>query len=245
MANDIPERSLSHLQALRQHVVAPLAMATKIVEDERAEATAEQDAFEAFGERFAAIEPVSQHAGRKFPIGGADHNSPGKQKERVRVAFRETVMSVSHYDEVYGESLIKHVAAECGRELAAVVNPEQAVPLTPPAKHALQVAATRAVQDRQRLVESFDREVRSIESAQTELTELLDQRATTPISAWDRETVADQLDRVAQARQETIRTRRTVPRLEGHAVCEYLYQDSPWTYPVLTAVTRVRAAIDR
>lgn len=245
MANDIPGRSSSHLQALREYVVAPLVMATQIVEDERTEATAEQDAFEAFGERLAAIEPVTQHAGRKFPIGGADYNASGKQRERVRVAFRETVMSVSHYDEVYGESIIEHVAAECGRDLAAVVNPEQPVPLTPPAKHALQTAATRAVQERQRLVEAFDREARSIESAQTELTELLDQRATTPPPAWDRETVADQLDRVAQARQETIRTRRTVPRLEEHAVCEYLYQDTPWTYPVLTAVTRVREAIDR
>lgn len=85
MANDITERSSSHLQALREHVVAPLVLATQIIEDERAEATAEQDAFEAFGKRLAAIEPVTQHGGREFPIGGADYNASGKQRERVRV----------------------------------------------------------------------------------------------------------------------------------------------------------------
>jgi hypothetical protein len=55
--------------------------------------------------------------------------------------------------------------------------------------------------------------------------------------------VTDALDEIASQRQETFAGRTVSPRTDGHDLCAYLYAECPWTYPVLTAVTRLRGAI--
>lgn len=193
------------LQALRHHVCAPLATADRILERERRETTAERDAFEAFTERLATIDTSSTTTVHSHATAAAGRPAAVDQMQRVRAAYHETVMSVPHYGEVYGESLAANVAAEFGRDLAAGVRADEPIPLTQPCKNALRTAAARATQERR--------------------------------------TFLDILDRIAHDRQETIRTRRSLPGHDCHSLCDYLYQDEPWTHPVLTAVTRLREAV--
>lgn len=232
------------LEALRQHVFTPLETANRAVEREQTEVTAELDAFETFAARLAMIEPVAQKSepGRQRMV--ARGGPSADRMEQVRTAYRETVMSVPHYDEVYGESLVDNVAAECGSDLAAGIHAETSMAFHPSYKTALQTATAQAKQERRTFLDTLDREGRSVETARTDLTELIAQLDTTTLPEWHRETFANRLDRIVEARQETIQTRRTVPRLQNHALCEYLYQNNSWTYPVLTAVTRTRAAVD-
>jgi len=44
--------------------------------------------------------------------------------EQLRSAYRETVMGVAHYDDVYDEVLDTHVAAELSTEMATVFQPD-------------------------------------------------------------------------------------------------------------------------
>lgn len=231
------------LRILRQHVLDPLATAECILEHEHTEVTVERDAFVQFTERLATIDPVTTHPGKNQarPVGSRDPSAD--RLERVRAAYRETVMSVSHYDGVYGESLVEHVTGECGRDLAAGLHAETSVSFTPAYKTGLRTAAAKAAQERNVFLDTLDREAASLATARSDLTELLAQLDTTTVPEWHREPFAAQLERVVQDRQETIQTRQTMPRLENHALCEYLYQDPPWTFPVLTAVTRVREAV--
>lgn len=165
------------------------------------------------------------------------------QMERVRAAYRKTVMSVTHYDDVYGESLVENVAAEFGPDLAEGLRKDGSIPLTRSYKNALRTAAAEAVQERRVFIDVLDRESQSIERARTELTDLIAELDTTILPEWYRETFETRLDRVAQERQETLRTRRSLPRIENHALTAYLNHEEPWTYPVLTAVTRVRETV--
>lgn len=232
------------LEALRQHVFTPLETATRAVEREQTEVTAELDAFETFAARLAMIEPVTQKSEQGQQRMVACGGPSADRMEQVRIAYRETVMSVPHYDEVYGESLVDNVAAEYGSDLAAGIHAETSMAFHPSYKTALQTATAQAKQERRTFLDTLDRERRSVETARTDLTELIAQLDTTTLPEWYRETFADRLDRIVRARQETIQTRRTVPRLQNHALCEYLYQTNSWTYPVLTAVTRTREAVD-
>lgn len=241
--HDHDRHATQFLRALRQHVLGPLATAERTLTAERTEVTAERDGFEAFAERLATIDPVSTPpvSGPSPPMGGRD--ATVDRLDRVRTAYRETVMSVSHYDDVYGESLVEHVAAECGEDLAAGLRPETSVSFTSAYKIGLRSAAAHAAQERRLYLETLDRETTSIETARSELTELVDQLDTTTVPEWHRGQFSARLETVAQDRQETIRTRRTGQFLEGHALCQYLYQDTSWTYPVLTAVARIREAM--
>jgi len=231
------------LQSLHQYVRAPLGTAERVLERERTETTAERDAFEAFSERLSTIEAAIETVGPSQAPLVAGRSGAADQLQRVRAAYRETVMSVPHYDDVYGESLLENVTAEFGSDLAAGIGPAESQTLTQPHKTTLRTAAAQAVQDREAFVEALDRETQSLADARTALGELLTPLNTTTIPECHRAAFTDQLDLIAQDRQETLGTRRSLSRLDGHSLCAYLYQDHSWTYPALTAATRLRDTV--
>lgn len=240
---DLDRHPQQFLHSLRRYVHAPLSAASCIVARERTELTAERDAFEAFRDRLTRIDPAAMTSAQSTAPGLGIREPTVDQMERVRAAYRETVMSVSHYDEIYGESLVEHIAAECGAELAEGLRHETSVSLTAPYKNTLLTAAAQAAHRRQVFIETLDQDAQLIERAHTELTDLIAELDTTTIPKWYRESFTDRLDSIARERQETLQTRRSVPRLDEHSLCTHLYHDEPWTYPVLTAVARVRETV--
>lgn len=245
MADANPDhRATQFLRALRQHVLDPLATADRMLATERSEVKAELDAFEAFAERLAAIDPVAEPSGpdTSRPVVGTDPS--GGHLERVRAAYRETVGSVAHYEDVYGKTVIEDVAAEFGDEIATGLQPATSISFTQTYKSGVQAATGHAIQLRQVYLDTLDREATSIDTARDDLAELVGHLDTTTVPEWYRDTFREDLDLLARDRQETIRTRRPGPRYENHALCEHLYADAPWTFPVLTGVARVREAIE-
>lgn len=240
---DHERRPHQFLQSLRRHVLTPLSTADRILERERTEVTAERDAFEAFVERLATITPETEPAARVPSPAVAAREPVPDRIERVRAAYRETVMSVAHYDDVYGESLAENAAAEFGPDLAEGLRGDRSVPFTRLYKNALRTAAAGAVQERRVFIDVLHRESQSIERARTELTDLIAELDTTIIPEWYQETFADRLDRVATERQKTLRTRQSLPSIEDHGLCTYLYERESWSYPVLTSVTRVHETV--
>jgi len=230
------------VDSLQQHVLAPLSAAECRLDREHAEVNVERDAFEAFRERLDSINPApSTPPDRATRI--ASHASTTDRVDRVRTAYRETVLNMPHYDDTYDESLVEHLAGEFGPEIAEGVQPKSSVSFTAAYKHVLMRAAAEAVRRREDFLETLDKEVRSIESARTALKDVFATLDTTIIPEWHCESFTEQLDAVAQRRQRTIQQRSSVPRFGEHSLCAYLYDDEPWTYPVLTAVARTREAI--
>lgn len=230
--------------------VEPMRRAGERVREERTELSDEAEALEAFDSRLGGIEveappPPADTRLQRVPRGPADPG-PSAAVARVREAYRETVMSVPHYDRIYGESLAENLAAELGPELAAMLDGDGPTTFTPARRNALRSAVRSVAHQRRELVETLDRELASLDRAA---------EACSPVAArvarpgpHDPSALAadiDRLDEVVADRQEHFAT--AVERgLSGRlAFCEYLYGDAPWTFPVLSACARLRDRIER
>jgi len=161
----------------------------------------------------------------------------------ARTAFRETVMAVDHYDEMYGETLEEHVAMELSAAAAAVFRSDSATSFTDMHKTALAAVIKDAIDQRDLVREQLETELDSIEPCRTDLVELLGcfDGATGP--AWFRSDFESRLNKLARTRQEEIQRRHHRARTDGHDLCHYLYNEPPWTYPVLTAIARLRSSV--
>jgi hypothetical protein len=215
----------------------PLSTAEELVGAERAEVEAERRAFVRFGDRVGGLDAVSTRATGTTPTRTLTGSRP-RRVERVRSAFRETVMSVDHYEEVYGESLVEHAAAELSADVATGFRREGGTQFTEFYKSTLVSAVEEAVGWRERLLEQLDGELASLDRSGETLEDLVD-RWDGPGPAGD---LASDLDDLAERRQELIQRRDPLSGTDGHELCQYVYADAEWTYPILTAVARVRTA---
>jgi hypothetical protein len=220
-------------QRLRRHVVAPIVRAGDVVVSDRDEIQAEIDAFRSFEDRVSELEPNRNtnpaHTARSLYVSDMVDRS-----QALRTAYRETIMSLEHFEAEYDESLAENVAAELGLDLVPGFDPE-GVPFTAIYREALFDAVQDAVRRRERLVSVLDDETRSLESARERLNRILDSEAPSAASHAD---ARERLDDVARERQEELAARPTPNRLGSHEFCEYVYGSERWTYPVLTAVAR-------
>jgi hypothetical protein len=230
-------------QSLRRHVLAPLETAESVLDREYEEVNAEKQAFEQFRGRVAAVETVTNASAvptTRAPL----HETRSRAAERVRSAYRETVMDVDHYDDVYGESLVENVVAELSDELAAGLRRDAHLQFTPLFKQTLVAAVDSAIDQRETFCTILDGERESLSWSRDELRVFLDELDGTRVPASVGANFTDALDEIACHRQETFAGRTASPRTDGHDLCAYLYTDCAWTYPVLTAVTRLRGAVN-
>jgi hypothetical protein len=230
--------------SLREHVLTPLSRAAEIVEVERKEIEAERRAFVQFRDRVAGIETVATPRPEPRPAlaTGVDGRSP-RALERVRGAFRETITSLDHYDEVYGETVEEFAASEFSPEVAAGLRGESAASFTDLYKATLVTAVDEAVETRETTHEHLDSELASVETHRATLAGMIDSLDGPAASPRYRSEFEDRLEEVTQTRQKEIH--RQFPRTgaDGHDLCQYLYREPDWTYPVLTAVTRFHATL--
>lgn len=143
-------RDSSTVDALRKRVQTPIRVAEQIVENERAEVEAERRAYTHFKERVAEVEtvPASGSAQLGTPRTHAGEGS-SRGCERVRHAFVETVTSVDHYEEVYGETPDEHAAAELSPEVAAGLQADTETSFTELYKTRLTAAIDSAIAGRE------------------------------------------------------------------------------------------------
>ncbi|MFB6155082.1 MAG: hypothetical protein ABEJ22_04245 [Haloferacaceae archaeon] len=169
----------------------------------------------------------------------------------VRTAYRETVMSVPHYESDYDDTLAENVRAEFGGELARYVTGGGG--LTPVVYGALREESERARTERVRFLAVLRRERESLQQAEATLNEC-ERRAVELADRLDEGTSTGALEAageelrelerrcgaVSEARQETIHT-RSVTRLsgvDGDSLTGYLYSSCDSTCPVLADVAQ-------
>ena len=91
--------------------------------------------------------------------------------ERVAAAYRETVMSVPHYDDDYGDSYADSLAAEFGESIAVALDGG----FTDPTKRGVLSAARQAKTERVKLVSALDAERESLADIRAFVAETLDE----------------------------------------------------------------------
>jgi len=229
----------------RDHVLEPIASARRAVQREYEEVEAECRAFEDCHERVTGLETVSATDARNHAALSRPHRltprSPGV--EDVRRAFRETVLSVDHYDRVYDESLVEHVRAELSVDLATSLRPESNPLFTDLYKQRLLDSLERAVQARERFCSQLETELASLRTHGDTLDSLLAASEASGGRVRCESDTGERLDEIGRARQETLQGYTPLSRTDGHSLCLYLYQDHDWTYPVLSAVARCHSSL--
>lgn len=236
--------------------IAVLAVLTRIpdaialVGQERDRTAAERDAFDSLARRVSAIEMSESQTSR--PTGNRQEpaaisvstkvgNYAGGRSipmAEVEEAYRETVMTVSHYEQEYDEPLIEHLAAEFGTEMGIAVS--QSETLTPQLREALVTASIQARDERVELLVQLDEETQRLKETSTSLEELCEAVSTVEASLAqraDRE-LADAWERL-EALEGDCRTllQEQQCRIDGSnselSLQKYLYGPQEWTYPAL------------
>lgn len=238
------QHPLYFIHSLREYVISPVSTATRLIEKERSEITAELEAFREFRDRINTIDAVERTPPR-YPGDRYERQKVGKKPiDRVRSAYRDTVMDTAHYEEVYDEQLVEHMAQELGPDVAEGLRIDTSVVFTPPYKMAIVTGATRAVASRKKFIETLDEEATSIETAKTTLTDVLAALDTTAVPEWHCEPFNERVTDIAQRRQNELREKSALPQLDEYSLYEYLYREEQWTFPVLTAIARLRESVD-
>lgn len=220
-----------------------LPRATDVCEQERTRTRDEKTAFERFARTVASLDATSNamRATRaSAQTGGVGPGSTmvqatpppddGAPLDRVRRAYRESVMAVPHYDEEYDEPLPTNMAVEFGEELAHAVADDGH--LTPHLKTALVERSHQSADERASFVTALDREHDALAAATDQLTTI--------------ETAIDGLDEWSLHRRSYDDLLATYHHLDGrHDDCQTLLDDRQTTvqngYPV---GVRVRNGVD-
>jgi len=238
---------------MHHHTLAPLETAHDVVTTERDQLRAECTAFETFAER---LERLDAQASAAPPAGSAHQSLVTARAEndgmcRLRTAFRETIMAVSHYNAIYDEPLLVHVEGELGPDIATVMGSDGS--LTPAVTQAVSAAVQKGIDNRTAVLELVDTELDSLATARSDL-------ATVAMALRDHSTADDvgsgaEVDSLAtveqccrtvvEDRQALVQNRQVSPLIDGHDLCAYLYGDvERWTYPVLSVAASLQQDID-
>jgi hypothetical protein len=168
----------------------------RLLRDERA-------ALESFSARLENIEPkaVSYSSPRPGAVRTPGSPAGGERLAAVRDAYRETVMSVNHYDEEYGESFEQHVYNEFGPDLAAAL--ERGSMFPSPVHRRLQTGVAEAVEGRTRVLELLATErdgLRAIRAGLVPACEKLNKIRACPFNRWTTAALHTEYNRVEAAR---------------------------------------------
>jgi ABC-type transporter Mla subunit MlaD len=230
------------VSVLRGYVLDTLKDARANVQREASEIDTEREAFDQFAQQVTTIETVRD----RQPEPQAHTltvKSQLKAADQLRQAYRETVMNIPHYDDVYGESLETNVTAELPSDVAVLFH-DPADQITPDQKTRIRAAAANARATRETLAANLADEQKSLATAYDELNAVISQLDGPRVPGGYTAQFEASLTNTIRTRQEMLDDRSHRSRADGHDLCQYLYADQGWTYPVLTAVARLRSAVE-
>lgn len=143
--------------------------AETLLRRERRRTVDEREAFEAFCRRVQSVPPddAPELGTGNVLVGGPTAASA----DQVAAAYRETVMSVPHYDEDYGDSYADSLCAEFGESVAVALDDG----FDEPTKRGVLSAARASQAERVRLVSALDAERESLADVRAFVVETLDE----------------------------------------------------------------------
>lgn len=219
------------------------------VRQERSEIEQECQAFRRFRQRIQSHETHTPQI--EQPTFGAQKVLPHPERsvrDVIEPCYRETVMAVDHYDDVYGDSFEESISAEFGADVALRIS--EAALFSPVLQHRLLDAAQQRIVDRRAILKTIEDERTMLEDAhstvctiQQTVSESGDDQVETLsndqlIERYEQlQSLEDECERWMQRRQQQIhdyRPKKSVDESDDGALCPYLYASLDVTYPVLS-----------
>lgn len=216
--------------------------AVETVREEKRRTETEQAAFERFGDE---IRNLNTHKDPGPDTDGFLLRKPdrpvGDTTETVRSLYRETIMSVEHYEEEYDETLRTNITAELGPDFETAVTKDDT--LNQPLLDALARRSTSVAQDREKYTARVESELQSLTDAEKQLQNMA--KSVGRIQDWDAssrsfeelEDAETELQAAKQGCRSLIENRQTeyvdAPEEDGLNFREYLYQQYEWNHPVI------------
>lgn len=236
--------SLSAIPSTRGQI----SSAIDILLTEYNQVTEEIRAFEQFKKR---VLNISINTDSRNSVGGFSYERKptAAGTNRVRTAYCETVMSVSHYDAEYGDTYASSVSEEFGPDIATALT--ESSELTPILKSALINQIENIIESRKELRKTIQLEQDSIKSAHEDLNDLSKMLCNyaknefsnmnyNQLSEYKNKTCENKrvLDEVAIIRQQDINKIRKSMQTDRTTsdLYSYLYQSLSTTYPVLNII---------
>lgn len=215
---------------------------------------AERDAFLAFANRIRDYEfgSVVTEPGRLKLV---NSSSPGGTRSEVVDLYRETVMSVPHYEAEYGETARENMHAELGEDVTSVVYGNQSI--TPTVQRLLRAKAENAGRIRGRFLRVLNDEDDQLETATKQLSSIVKEMEDINPKRGDDIAFDECLNRlqeleteceaIIQTRQDRIHSapqNRRLRRLgDMPSLQEYVYDQLDVSHPILATTTEILGQI--
>lgn len=239
--------------------LAHITGARSLLEEERERIADEAEAFASFARQVAGIEVTSTPITDGGPAMTTSIGAPPPDDgiEDIRDAYRETVMSVPHYEAEYDESLTTNMSLEFGDDVADAVG--RGAVLTPHLKGTLVERSRTAERQRNALLGQLDAERDALDDSETTLRHChrsASRIEEAPLESYSYEELTaewrlladrrEAAEALLEDRQETVqhRDRETGGRSGGPSFEQYLYDPLDVTYPVLAEATSLIDRID-
>lgn len=218
----------------------PDAIETTRTEKEQIES--EKRAFEEFAAEIRQLNTTDDCGASAHGLLFRDPAEPAADSTAtVRELYRETVMSVDHYEAEYGESLQANITAELGPDLGTAITTTD--PLDQPLQRALARTSESAAYERAEFESVVDSELQSLTTAEKRIRNTTDMLDTVRHRDFGRrpseglQDTIEQLQTVEQECESLINDRQAeyvdAPEPNGVNFRDYLYAQHEWTHPVV------------
>lgn len=237
--------------SLSSRLLFRIPIAKKTIKKECKRTIAERDAFEEVNARISNIERQSQFTEKSGdslnqeaqtllyePVRSVSPNSA--HLESIKIAFKETVMAVDHYDDEYGETFQEYLTNEFGTGLFELLASSSM--MDSELQRALLDATQESTTRRNMLVQALNREAETLENTYelleqhrsmfTDVKYSIESGCLNLCSDWDALcSLGESCQLEIIKRQEHLQSK--YQSLRFWQVQQYLYQNQGWTFPVL------------
>ena len=178
-------------------------------------------------------------------------------RDEIESCYRETLMAVDHYDDVYDDSFEASISAEFGADVLILIS--NASSFSSVIKQRLLDAAQRCIDGRRLFIETLDEEYATLTDAQSTVQDirdtlvdiddegLRDLSATQLTSRYETlQSLTEECEEWLHRRQEQLHTRRSERSLGeygGTDLSSYLYGTLEVGHPILATFAEVIAII--
>lgn len=219
----------------------------KIIDIELDQLSEERNAFIEFTNRIEELHseaPVISKNKEYFVENSADTNT----SKRIKKIYAKTVLNMSHYEEIYDETIPENMIYELGYDLYLAI--DGASSLNSYLKNSLISAGTDAAHRRKQFKNIIKKEKKRISEFSRPLFSLCNEifilkANSNSLNIYTQlEELLIQCENIAMKRQKQIRSRRSVAsQFYNGDFEEYLYSDLSNQYPILSLVSEFIATI--
>jgi predicted nuclease with TOPRIM domain len=239
--------------------------ARRELQDELERTEQEKAAFESFLSQIKRMDTKASHPASRIPADTSSSTGttilPSSHKvlqeqpdcsDTVREAYEQTVMSLSFFDDEYGESYEEAIHQEFGPDIATVLFGNGN--FTQTMKKMLVAHVNEAQRKREDFIQSCEHELSSVNTAESKLRSILDQLQTYQGMSFQKKkldtlhsveskitTLEKRCDQVATERQSNIQRYRVKYSLtpDDCDLPAYLYKSIECDYPVLYLCSKI------